>query len=233
MKKVFTSKELLTIDEILNKYGSDSDTTVTDFELDLLTKLYEDYQHLVRHIDKTEDENRRLHNSINLLRAANSNQSHEIHKLEKQLTDITILYHEAHDYIADFEESEDRCATLEAENEKLKEQVKGLHKECRCDTLVTLEAENNRFRNTIKNMNENFREHLNNLEAENHDLKDKLDIVSENLNNHIIELKDKLYKADEENKKLKEKVGELHTIKKSFDVLRCLYLGDYENDEPF
>lgn len=65
------------------------------------------------------------------------------------------------------------------------------------------------------------------------ELKDKLEIVRENLNNHIIELKDKLYKADEENTKLKEKVSELHTIKKSFEVLRALYLGDYENDEPF
>lgn len=92
-----------------------------------------------------------------------------------QLEDITKLYHEANDYIADFEESEDRCATLEAEN--------------------------NRFRNTIKNMNENFRGHLNDLEAE--------------------------------NERLKEQVAQLHTIKKSFEVLRALYLGDYENDEPF
>jgi DNA repair exonuclease SbcCD ATPase subunit len=92
-----------------------------------------------------------------------------------QLEDITKLYNKANDYIDDFEKSEDRCATLEAEN--------------------------NRFRNTIKNMNENFREHLNALEAENH--------------------------------KLKDKVSELHTIKKSFEVLRALYLGDYEDDEPF
>lgn len=90
---------------------------------------------------------------------------------------------------ADFEESEDRCATLEAEN--------------------------NKFRNTIKNMNENFREHLNALEAENHDLKDKL------------------FTKDEEIRKLYKKVGELRTIKKSFEVLRALYLGDYEDDEPF
>ena len=76
---------------------------------------------------------------------------------------------------ADFEESEDRCATLETEN--------------------------NRFRNTIKNMKENFTEHLNALEAE--------------------------------NERLKDQVVQLHTIKKSFEVLRALYLGDYENDEPF
>ena len=66
---------------------------------------------------------------------------------------------------SDFEESEDRCAALEAENNELKEQIKSLK---------------------------------------------------------------------EENRKLYEKVGELHTIKKSFEVLRALYLGDYENDnEPF
>lgn len=138
-------------------------------------------------------------------------------------------------YIADFEESEDRCATLEAENEKLKEQVKGLHKECRNlhNTINILRADNSNQSHELHKLKTDFREHLNALEAENEDLKDKLDIVSENLNNHIIELKDKLYKADEENKKLKEKVGELHTIKKSFEVLRALYLGDYENDEPF
>lgn len=113
--------------------------------------------------------------SIHELYLAYKSLDEENEKLKKQLTDITLLYQEAHDYIADFEESEDRCATLEAEN--------------------------NRFRNTIKNMNENFREHLNALEAENH--------------------------------KLKDKVSELHTIKKSFEVLRALYLGDYENDEPF
>lgn len=40
-------------------------------------------------------------------------------------------------------------------------------------------------------------------------------------------------KLKTENERLREKVGELHTIKKSFEVLRALYLGDYENDEPF
>lgn len=51
--------------------------------------------------------------------------------------------------------------------------------------------------------------------------------------NQIKTYKDKLFTKDEEIKKLYEKVGELHTIKKSFEVLRALYLGDYENDEPF
>lgn len=165
MKKVFTSKELLTIDEILNKYGSDSDTTVTDFELDLLTKLYEDYQHLVRHIDKTE-------------------------------------------------------------------------------------ADNDRYINTIKNMKENFTEHLNALEAENHDLKkqieDKEQVIDglnkecRSLHNTINILRadnsrqsHEIRKLKTENERLREKVGELHTIKKSFEVLRALYLGDYEDDEPF
>lgn len=76
---------------------------------------------------------------------------------------------------ADFEESEDRCATLEAENE-------------------------------------NFREHLNALEAENKKLRAQINRQYEKYN---------------------DKINELHTIKKSFEVLRALYLGDYENDEPF
>lgn len=96
---------------------------------------------------------------------------------KKQIEYITEIYHKANDYIADFEESEDRCATLEAENnrfrntiknmnenfrehlnaleaenEKLKEQVKGLHKECRCDTLATLEAENKKLKHDIEEL---------------------------------------------------------------------------------
>lgn len=146
-----------------------------------------------------------------------------------QLEDITELYHKANDYIADFEESEDRCAILEAEN--------------------------NSFRNTIKNMNENFTEHLNALEAENHDLKKQIEDVkkqtydmyshklvklqfleAENqiLKEQVIDgLNKECNKLETENEKLKDQVTQLHTIKKSFEVLRALYLGDYENDEPF
>lgn len=148
MKKILTSAELLIIEEILNKYGSDSDTTVTDFELGLLTKLYEVYQHLVRHIDKTE-------------------------------------------------------------------------------------AENNSFRNTIKNMKENFTEHLNALEAENHDLKKQIEDVKKQTYDMYSHKLVKLHFLEAENQKLKDQVTQLHTIKKSFEVLRALYLGDYENDEPF
>lgn len=173
-----------------------------------------------------------------------------------QLEDITELYHRVNDYIADFEESEDRCATLEAEN--------------------------NRFRNTIKNMKENFTEHLNALESENHDLKKQIEDVKKQtydmyshklvklqfLESENHDLKDSLenkeqvidglnkecrslhntinilradnsnqsheiHKLKTENERLREKVDELHTIKKSFEVLRALYLGDYEDDEPF
>lgn len=141
-----------------------------------------------------------------------------------QLEDITKLYHEANDYIDDFEESEDRCATLEAEN--------------------------NSLRNTIKNMKENFTEHLNALEAENEKLKHKIEELkccngnqgrticmlreaNDSQFNQIKAYKDKLFTKEEEIRKLYEKVAQLHTIKKSFEVLRALYLGDYENDEPF
>ena len=136
MKKVFTSKELLMIDEMLNKYGSEKEPTVTAFELGLLTKLYEDYQQLVRRIDKTE-------------------------------------------------------------------------------------ADNDRYIDTIKNMKENFTQHLNALEAENEELKKQIEDYK-----YWITVK------TEDMCKLKDKVSELHTIKKSFEVLRALYLGDYE-DEPF
>lgn len=132
MKKVFTSKELLIIDEILNKYRSDVDTTVTGFELDYLTKLYADYRAQVTQNDK-----------------------------------------------------------LEAENENLKKQVESLRK-------------------TVGS----YCNHINILRADN--------------SNQSYDM----HKLKEENKKLKEKVDELHTIKKSFEVLRALYLGDYE-DEPF
>ena len=102
---------------------------------------------------------------------------------------------------ADFEESEDRCATLEAENKELKEQViDGLNKERRSlhNTVNILRQENNELKEQIEHFY---------VEAENKELKDEI-------------------------KKLCEKLSELHTIKKSFEVLRALYLGDYE-DEPF
>lgn len=113
---------------------------------------------------------------------------------------------------------------LEAENNELNEIMTGLHKECRSlhNTINILRADNSNQSHEIhklktenERLKENFNEHLNALEAENHDLKDKL------------------FTKDEEIRKLYEKVGELHTIKKSFEVLRALYLGDYENDEPF
>lgn len=116
-----------------------------------------------------------------------------------QLEDITKLYNKANDYIDDFEKSEDRCATLETENEDLKDAL-----EKSTETSHGLYEENRRLHNTI-----------NILRADN-----------SNQSHEIHKLK-------EENKKLCEKFSELRTIKKSFEVLRALYLGDYENDEPF
>lgn len=130
------------------------DVVLWNSDLESISELYIAYKLLEAENNELNEimtglhkECRSLHNTINILRADNSNQSHEMHKLK-----------------TDFEESEDRCATLEAEN---------------------------------------------------HDLKDKL------------------FTKDEEIRKLYEKVGELHTIKKSFEVLRALYLGDYEDEEPF
>ncbi|MBP3630734.1 MAG: hypothetical protein J6J23_04510 [Clostridia bacterium] len=68
------------------------------------------------------------------------------------------------------------------------------------------------YEDTIKQLNQT--EHLNALEAENAELKEENE-----------KLKDLL---DTKN----DQVSQLHTIKKSFEVLRALYLGDYE-DEPF
>lgn len=221
----------------------------------------------------------------NELKMTNKFEPYQVVAWDRDFESISELYLAYKDTIsekialqADFEESEDRCATLEAEN--------------------------NSLRNTIKNMKENFTEHLNALEAENHNLKkqiedvkkqtydmyshklvklqfleaenqilkeqvidglnkecNKLETENEKLKHDIEELKccnnnqgrtidmlretndsqfnqikaykDKLFTKDEEIRKLYEKVGELHTIKKSFEVLRALYLGDYENDEPF
>lgn len=121
-----------------------------DRDFESITELYITYKLLVDENNDLHKNIRDLRCNISHLRQCNGEQYRMIQELKKQLTDITLLYHEVQDYIADFEESEDRCATLEAEN-----------------------------------------------------------------------------------KNLKEKVAELHTIKKSFEVLRALYLGDYENDEPF
>lgn len=137
-----------------------------------------------------------------------------------------------------------------AENHDLKKQIENVKRQTYDMYSHKLEAENNSLRNTIKNMKENFTEHLNALEAENHNLKHDIEELkccngnqsrtigmlreaNDSQFNQIKAYKDKLFTKDEEIRKLYEKVDELHTIKKSFEVLRALYLGDYENDEPF
>lgn len=190
MKKVFTSKELLIIDEILNKYGSDSDTTVTAFELGLLTKLYEDYQNLVRHIDKIEADNDRYINTIKNMK----------------------------------ENFTDHLNALEAENHDLKDSLENkeqvierLNKECR-DLHNTI--------NIFKAANSNQSHEI-------HELKKQIEDVKKQTYDMYSHKLVKLHFLEAENEKLKEKVAQLHTIKKSFEVLRALYLGDYEDDEPF
>lgn len=136
------------------------------------------------------------------------------------------------------------------ENHNLKKQIEDVKRQTydmyshKLAKLQFLEAENNSLRNTIKNMKENFTEHLNALEAENHNLKeqviDGLNKERRSLHNTINILRadnsnqsHDIHKLEAENKRLKDQVAQLRTIKKSFEVLRALYLGDYENDEPF
>lgn len=60
-----------------------------------------------------------------------------------------------------------------------------------------------------------------------------LDEENETLTADFEQSEDRCATLEAENKRLKDQVTQLRTIKKSFDVLRALYLGDYENDEPF
>jgi septal ring factor EnvC (AmiA/AmiB activator) len=67
------------------------------------------------------------------------------------------------------------------------------------------------------------------LHEENRRLHNTINILRADKSNQSHEI----HILEEENKTLCEKALELHTIKRSFEVLRTLYLGDYEDDEPF
>ena len=102
---------------------------------------------------------------------------------------------------------------LEAENKKLKNQLKEIKV-----LKESFEAENKELKNVIDKQTVTIHE----VDEENKDLNDVINYLrneNSNLYDRILELKD--------NSK------QLHTIKKSFEVLRALYLGDYEDDEPF
>lgn len=111
-------------------------------------------------------------------------------------------------YLA-YKDFEDRCATLEDENENLHSNI-----------------------NHLRQCNGNQYKQIQELKKQ---LTDITELYHE-VNDYVAdfeESEDRCATLETENNKLKEKLQELHTIKKSFEVLRALYLGDYEDELPF
>lgn len=120
------------------------------------------------------------------------------------------------------------------QTQDLTEQLNDLQKayEANKKRLDDVTEENKNLKDTIKNMNENFREHLNALEAENEKLKKQIESYKYAANVQSKTIKSRDEQIERQREKYKDQCNQLHTIKKSFEVLRALYLGDYE-DEPF